>query len=52
MILLNTAAILVAISPGENGSHLSDDTFRCIFLNEKFCILIYNFSEVLFLSVQ
>ena len=27
-------------SPGQNGRHFTDDIFRCIFLNEKFCILI------------
>ena len=26
--------------PGQNGCHFTDDTFRCIFVNEKFCILI------------
>ena len=26
--------------PGQNGRHLADDIFRCIFVNEKFCILI------------
>ena len=26
--------------PGQNGRHFADDIFRCIFLNEKFCILI------------
>ena len=26
--------------PGQNGHHFTDDIFRCIFLNEKFCILI------------
>ena len=28
------------ISPGQNGHHFADDIFRCIFMNEKFCILI------------
>ena len=27
-------------SLGQNGHHFPDDIFRCIFLNEKFCILI------------
>ena len=27
-------------SPGQNGRHFADDIFICIFLNEKFCILI------------
>ena len=26
--------------PGQNGLHYADDIFRCLFLNEKFCILI------------
>ena len=26
--------------PGQNGRHFADDIFRCIFLIEKFCILI------------
>ena len=26
--------------PGQNGCHFSDDNFKCIIMNEKFCILI------------
>ena len=26
--------------PGQNGRHFADDSFKCIFVNEKFCILI------------
>ena len=26
--------------PGQNGCHFADDNFRCIFVNENFCILI------------
>ena len=26
--------------PGQNGRHFADDIFRCIFVNENFCILI------------
>ena len=26
--------------PGQNGRHFAGDIFRCIFVNEKFCILI------------
>ena len=26
--------------PGQNGCHFTDDIFRCIFMNDKFCILI------------
>ena len=33
--------ILVNSSPtGQNGYHFADDIFKCIFMNEKFCILI------------
>ena len=27
-------------SPGQNGRRFADDIFRCIFVNEKFCILM------------
>ena len=27
-------------TPGKNGCHFPDDIFRCILLNEKFCILV------------
>ena len=26
--------------PGQNGLHFTDNIFRCILVNEKFCILI------------
>ena len=26
--------------PGQNGRHFADGIFKCIFMNEKFCILI------------
>ena len=26
--------------PGQNSRHFADDIFRCIFVNEKFCILM------------
>ena len=26
---------------GQNGRHFADDIFKCIFMNEKFCILIW-----------
>ena len=29
-----------AFKAGQNDRHLADDIFRCIFANEKFCILI------------
>ena len=28
------------ISPGQNGRHFPISIFKCIFVNEKFCILI------------
>ena len=28
------------ISPGQNGHHIENNIFRCIFVNEKFCILM------------
>ena len=34
-----TGYILNSYSPEQNGRHFSD-IFRCIFVNEKFCILI------------
>ena len=37
--------------PGQNGRHFADNIFRCIFVNEKICILI-KISLRLFLSVQ
>ena len=27
--------------PGQNGRYFPDDIFKCIFMNEKFCILIW-----------
>ena len=32
--------ILNSSPPGQNGHHFADDIFKCIFVNEKFCILI------------
>ena len=32
--------ILNSSPPGQNGRHVADDIFRCIFANETFCILI------------
>ena len=31
---------LTHLPPGQNGRHLADDNFKCIFINEKFWILI------------
>ena len=31
---------LTHLPPGQNGRHFSDDIFKCIFMNETFCILI------------
>ena len=30
---------LTHLPPGQNDRHFADDTFRCIFVNEKFCSL-------------
>ena len=32
--------MLTHLPPGENGRHFADAILKCIFLNEKFCILI------------
>ena len=32
--------IINSSPPGQNGRHFPDDIFKCIFMNEKFCILI------------
>ena len=37
--------------PGQNGRHIADDIFRCVFVDEKFGILI-KFHRSLFLRVQ
>ena len=37
--------------PGQNGRHFADDIFRCIFVNEKFFVLI-KFHWSFFLRVQ
>ena len=26
--------------PGQNGRHFANDSFKCIFVNDKFCILV------------
>ena len=31
---------LYSSPPGQNGRHFADDIFRCIFMKEKFCVLI------------
>ena len=31
----------LASRPGQNGRHFTDVIFKCIFMNEKFCILIW-----------
>ena len=31
---------VISSPPGQNGRSFADDIFRCIFVNEKFCILI------------
>ena len=32
--------IINSSPPGQNGRHLADDISRCIFMNEKFYVLI------------
>ena len=32
--------LLNSSPPGQNGCHFADDVFKCIFVNEKFYILI------------
>ena len=34
------AVIGLLLSPGQNGRDFADDIFKCIFVNEKFCISI------------
>ena len=33
-------SVLNSSPPGQNGHHFADNIFRCIFMTEKFCILI------------
>ena len=41
MVLRNIQRFSVNSSPpAQNGRHFADDTFGCISLNEKFCIMI------------
>ena len=40
LLAVKTDSILNSPPPGQNGRHFADDIFRCIFVNEKFCILI------------
>ena len=37
---METGNSLNSSPPGQNGRHFADGIFRCIFVNEKFCILI------------
>ena len=36
----NMTLIFNSSPPGQDGRHFADDTFRCIFVKEKFCILV------------
>ena len=38
--LLTPCALINPSPPGQNGHHFAEDIFRCIFVNEKFYILI------------
>ena len=33
-------ALFHSSAPGQNGRHFADDIFKCIFVNEQFCVLI------------
>ena len=35
------SALINLFSPGQNGPHFTEDIIKCIFVNEKFCILIW-----------
>ena len=39
-LLISKASGVNSSPPGQNGRHFADDLFRCIFVNEKFFILI------------
>ena len=43
-LLFGTDHVIVSLDinsspPGQNGRHFADDIFKCMFVNEKFCIL-------------
>ena len=41
MVKVNTTfKLLTPLPPGQNDRHFADDIFRCILVNEEFCILI------------
>ena len=42
VIKLHGGALINSSPPGQNGRHFADGIFKCIFVNEKFCILIEN----------
>ena len=37
---ISNALTFISFPTGQYGRHFTDDIFRCIFVNEKFCILI------------
>ena len=37
---INCCTVFISSPPGQNDRHFADDIFKCIFVNEKFCILI------------
>ena len=41
--MTNISSIYQLIPPKQNGHHFTDDNFKCIFVNEKFC----NFIKIL-----
>ena len=38
--MVHVLNVLYAAPTGQNGRHFTDDNFKYIFMNEKFCILI------------
>ena len=38
---LYTFELIPTPTPGENGHHFAEYIFRCFFVNQKFCILIW-----------
>ena len=40
MVIEYNSAVTNSSARGQNGRHFAKDILRCIFMNEKFCILI------------
>ena len=39
-IIINSLTAINSSPPGQNGRHFADNLFKCILVNEKFCISI------------